>query len=95
MNLKVSDPEVAGIANAIVEASAELSDIADTYAHTIGELGEAGIRSTRFVAASAYLGPTVKTATWRLMAAVAPLVALTNRYIDELDAADADFDVEA
>lgn len=94
MNLKVSDPEVAGIANTIVESSAELSDIADAYARTIADLGATGIRSARFVAASAHLGPSVRAATMRLAATISPIVALTNNYIDELDAADADFDLE-
>ena len=94
MNLKVSDPEVARLANMVVRSGNEIADIADEYAALIDRLNAGGIRSERFDAATAHLGPTVRRAARGLNATVATLVTRTNGYLEDLDAADADFDAE-
>lgn len=94
MDLKVSDPEMARLANTIVRSSAELADIAEECASLIEGFNQSGVQSGRVELATAYLGPSVRRAASRLSAAVSPLVSMTNHYIDGLDNADADFDAE-
>ena len=94
MNLKVSDPEFARLANTIVRSGSELESIASEYAHLIDHLNEEGIRSARFLNATRRLGPTVWRAVNQLNGAIATLVVQTNHYIEQLNNADADFDTE-
>lgn len=94
MNLKVSDPEFARLANAVVSSGNELESIASEYAHLIDRLNEEGIRSARFLDATRRLGPTVWRAVNKLNEATATLVVQTNHYIEQLNDADADFDTE-
>lgn len=94
MNLKVSDPEFARLANTIVRSGSELANIADDYARLVDRLNEEGIRSARFLIATGHLGPTVRLASNRLNDSIAALIVQTNSYIERLDDADADFDTE-